>query len=65
MKKNKFLWTETKREYTQFLSFLKDFMEDKIPENLEILNISKALNAKSKTAKKAIYVLNNYILPFC
>ncbi len=65
IEKNNFLWTETKREYTQFLSFLKDFIKDKIPENLEILNISKALNAKSKTAKKAIHVLNNYILPFC
>ncbi|MFX0018570.1 MAG: hypothetical protein ACFFAK_01160 [Promethearchaeota archaeon] len=65
IEKNNFLWTETNREYTQFLSFLKDFIKDKIPENLEILNISKALNAKSKTAKKAIYVLNNFILPFC
>ncbi len=65
IEKDNFLWTETKREYTQFLSFLKDFIKDKIPENLEILNISKALNAKSKTAKKAIHVLNNYILPFC
>lgn len=65
IEKNNFLWTETKREHTQFLSFLKNFIKDKIPENLEILNISKALNAKSKTAKKAIYVLNNFILPFC
>ena len=40
-------------------------MKDKIPENLEIINISKAFNAKSKTAKKAIHVLNKYILPFC
>jgi len=65
IEKNNFLWTETKREYTQFLSFVKEFMKDKIPENLEIINVSKALNAKSKTAKKAIYVLNNFILPFC
>ncbi|MFW9947210.1 MAG: hypothetical protein ACFFDX_10320 [Candidatus Odinarchaeota archaeon] len=64
IEKNNYLWTETKREYTQFLSFLKDFIKDKIPENLEILNLSHALNAKSKTAKKAIYILNNFILPF-
>jgi tRNA nucleotidyltransferase (CCA-adding enzyme) len=65
IEKNNFLWTETKREHSQFLSFLKEFVKGKIPENLDIINLSKALKAKSKTAKKAIYVLNNYILPFC
>ncbi|MFX1352510.1 MAG: hypothetical protein ACFFGP_00965 [Promethearchaeota archaeon] len=64
VEKDNYLWAKTKREYTDFLSFIKNFVIDKIPKNLDILNISISFNAKSRSAKRAIYVLKNYILPF-
>ena len=63
--KDNFLWVETIREYTHFLEFLKDFVPDKIPDNLEIVNISKASSSQTSSAKKALSVLKNMVLPFC
>ena len=57
-------WVETPRIYTDFLPFLKDFIIQKVPENLEIINISKFVNVKTSSGKKAINVLLNMVLPF-
>jgi len=62
--KNDFLWVKTKRDYTSFLNFLKKIIENRIPENLRINNISNSLNVKSTSAKQALYVLNSMVLPF-
>jgi len=64
VEKDNYLWAKTKREYTDFLSFIKNFIIEKIPKNSDILNISISFNAKSSSAKRAIYILKNYILPF-
>ena len=62
--KNNILWVEEQRDYTEFLKFLKDFVEDKIPENFEIVNISKSLNVKTTLGRRAVYILKNMVLPF-
>jgi len=62
--KDGYLWTETKREFNDFFDFLKNFIKDKIPDNLEVVNISKSFNCKTASGKKAIYVLKNMVLPF-
>ncbi|MFX1339237.1 MAG: hypothetical protein ACFFDK_11560 [Promethearchaeota archaeon] len=58
------LWTETKREFNDFFEFLKNFIKNKIPDNLEIVNISKSFNCKTSSARRTIYVLTNMVLPF-
>ncbi|MFX1274921.1 MAG: hypothetical protein ACFFBP_06145 [Promethearchaeota archaeon] len=63
-KKDGFLWIETKRKYTTFLEFLNAFIIDKLPDNLEIINVAKASNARSSLGKKTLYVLKNMVLPF-
>ncbi|MFX1497280.1 MAG: hypothetical protein ACFFBH_07125 [Promethearchaeota archaeon] len=63
IEKDNFLWTKTKREYTDFLSFIQDFVREKMPENLEVVNLSISFKAKSRSSKRAIYVLKNYVLP--
>jgi len=62
--KDGYLWTETKREFNDFFDLLKNFIKDKIPDNLEVVNISKSFNCKTASGKKAIYVLKNMVLPF-
>ena len=62
--KNGYLWTETKRQFQDFLEFLKDFIKNKIPENLEIINISDSFGCNTSSGKKSIYVLKNMVLPF-
>ncbi|UCC19698.1 MAG: hypothetical protein JSV62_00025 [Promethearchaeota archaeon] len=62
--KDGFFWVETSREFSNFSDFLKDFVNGKISNNLQILNISKACKTLSSTGKKAIYLLKNIILPF-
>ena len=63
--KDNLLWVESEREYTEFLEFLKDFINDRVAENLVPINISKSFNVKTASGKKAIYVLKNMVLPFC
>ena len=65
IEKKGYLWIETKREFTEFIDFLKNFTILKLPDNFEIRNISKSVNATSISSKKAIYVLRNMVLPFC
>ncbi|TFG29437.1 MAG: hypothetical protein EU532_03095 [Promethearchaeota archaeon] len=59
-----YLWTETERKFVDFYEYLKDFITNKIPENLELFNISNAFGSKTSSGRKAIYVLKNMILPF-
>ena len=63
VQKDKYLWVETKREHSKFLDFL-NFVEQKISDKLEVVNVSNAKNAKNASGKKAIYVLKNMVLPF-
>ncbi len=62
--KNGYLWVDSRRDFTDFSSFLKSFVSDKIPDNLSIINLSEAIHTKTSTGKKAIYVLETMILPF-
>jgi len=62
--KNGFLWIESERTYTNFLLFLKDIIEKRIPDNFKILNISKSSKVKTTTGKNTIYILKNMVLPF-
>ena len=62
--RDEFLWIESEREYTEFLNFLIDFVKNKIPENLTVVNISESFNVKRDSSKRAIYTLINMILPF-
>jgi tRNA nucleotidyltransferase (CCA-adding enzyme) len=64
IEKDSFLWTESKRKHVDFLIFLKELTNDNIPDNLEIVNISKSSETKHSTGKKALYVLKNMVLPF-
>lgn len=59
-----YLWVETQREYSDFLQFLKDFIKDKMPEGMTLINISKAKETQTKSAKKAITVLKHMVMPF-
>ncbi|MHA1373301.1 MAG: hypothetical protein ACTSR7_03290 [Promethearchaeota archaeon] len=64
IEKKGYLWIETNREFTEFIEFLKDFTKLKLPDNFEVRNISKSVNATTVSGKKAIYVLRNMVLPF-
>lgn len=64
IEKNGYLWVETQRDYSDFLQFLKDYIKDKIPEGLTLINISKANKTQTKSAKKAITVLKHMVMPF-
>jgi tRNA nucleotidyltransferase (CCA-adding enzyme) len=62
--KNGYFWVETKREFNNFLDFLKDFVKNKLPDNFQILNISKSFNAQTTSGKKALTILTEMVLPF-
>lgn len=62
--KDGYLWVESIRKYTKFLIFLKDFIKSKLPDNLEVVNISEFINAKTTSGKRALYVLKEMVLPF-
>jgi len=62
--RDEFLWIESERDYTEFLKLLKDFVKNKIPENLSVVNISESFNVKRDSGKRAIYTLINMILPY-
>lgn len=64
VEKGKYLWVESRRTFTDFMLFLKDFFKNKVPEKLEVTNISEALYVKTSSAKKAIYILETMVLPF-
>ena len=58
------LWTEAKRDYSNFNSFLSSYVHENMPENFKITNISNASLLKTSLAKKALYILDNMVLPF-
>ncbi|MFX1324196.1 MAG: hypothetical protein ACFE8N_04515 [Promethearchaeota archaeon] len=62
--KNGYLWVETQREFTNFLDFLKQFINQKAPENFNVLNISNCTNSKLSSGKKALKILEDMIIPF-
>ncbi len=62
--KEGYLWVETVRKFTKFSNFLKDFIKDKIPDNLIINNVTTAFKAMSSSGKKSINILKHIILPF-
>ncbi|MBY9019521.1 MAG: hypothetical protein KGD67_00590 [Candidatus Lokiarchaeota archaeon] len=62
--KDGYLWIKNKRNYHLFEEFLKDFITNKIPDNLRIINLSNSKETMTKTGKRSIYVLVNMVLPF-
>ena len=52
-------WDEFEGGYVSY-----KYPDLKIPDNLEVVNISKSFNCKTTSGKKAIYVLKNMVLPF-
>lgn len=64
IERNKHLWVETVREYKEFIDFLKIYTKEKAPDNFEIINIAKSSNTKRSSAKQALFILINMVLPF-
>ncbi len=62
--KDGYLWIKTTRDYYIFLDYLKDFITNKIPDNLRIVNLSNSKETMTKSGKRSIYVLVNMVLPF-
>ncbi|MHA1274427.1 MAG: hypothetical protein ACTSQP_03935 [Promethearchaeota archaeon] len=63
IEKDGFLWTKTKRKYTNFKIFLKDFIKEKLPPNFRIINLSEAREVKTNSGKRTITVLKDMVLP--
>ncbi len=59
-----YLWVETERDYSDFLNYLRTYINNNIPENFQIKNISNAVEIQTSLAKKALYILVNMVLPF-
>ena len=64
VKKAKHLWVETTRDYTEFLKFLDDLVNEKLPDNFSLINIAQSSKSKTTSAKKALFVLIHMVLPF-
>ena len=62
--KEGYLWVEMMRDYKDFSDFLHDFIKERIPENLKIINTSNSLNVRTSSGKKTIEILKNMVLPF-
>jgi len=62
--KNGYLWVKTIRDYDIFIDYLKNFINNKIPDNLRIVNLSNSKETVTRSGKRSIYVLVNMILPF-
>ncbi|MFX0186545.1 MAG: hypothetical protein ACFE8A_02290 [Candidatus Hodarchaeota archaeon] len=62
--KKGYLWVETERKFNNFFEFIKDFVRKKIPEYLNIVNISISFDVKTTSGKRAIYILKEMVLPF-
>lgn len=59
-----YYWTETKRDHVKFIDFLKEFVNERISNKLAVVNIAEAQAAQTETAKKALTVLKEMVLPF-
>ena len=62
--KDGYLWVKTIRDYDTFKDYLKNFIINKIPANLRIVNLSNAKETVTRSGKRSIYVLVNMVLPF-
>ena len=62
--KEEYLWVETKREYSNFLNFLKEFVKSKIPENFNVINVANSFNTKRASGRKTLNILTKMVLPF-
>ncbi len=62
--KDGYLWVKTIRDYDIFIDYLKNFVTNKIPDNLRIVNLSNSKETVTKPGKRSIYVLVNMVLPF-
>jgi len=62
--KDGFLWVKSNRDYSSFEEFLRDFIKEKIHDNLKIINVSDVNGVKTQSGKRSIYVLLNMVLPF-
>ena len=62
--KEGYLCVETLREYHDFFNFLQDFIIEKIPANLKIINISNVIETKTPSGRRTIEILKNMVLPF-
>ncbi|MBN1215323.1 MAG: hypothetical protein JXA99_07740 [Candidatus Lokiarchaeota archaeon] len=62
--KNGFLWVNSLRKHNFFLNFLKNIIEERIPDYLKIVNISQACDTKKNSGRRALFVLNHMVLPF-
>lgn len=63
-KKDGFLWVKSVRDYSVFINFLRDFIKDKIPDNLKIVNISNLKGVTTVSGKRCIYVLLKMVIPY-
>ena len=62
--KDGYLWVKTIRDYDIFKDYLNNFIINKIPDNLRIVNLSNSKETVTRSGKKSIYVLVNMVLPF-
>jgi len=61
---NGYLWVKTLRDYDTFIDFLKNFVTNKIPDNLRVVNLSTSKETVTRSGKRSIYILVNMVLPF-
>ena len=64
LEKDEYLWVENVRDYTEFAEFLMHQVREKLPDNFSLINVAQSSNAKKTSAKKALFVLINMVLPF-
>lgn len=62
--KDGFLWVDTERKHYRFIDFLEESINNKIPKNLEVINLSNSDEVKTISGKRTLYVLTTMVLPF-
>jgi tRNA nucleotidyltransferase (CCA-adding enzyme) len=62
--KEGYFCVETIREHNLFLEYLKDFVSNKIPDNLKIVNLANSKETLTISGRKCLYVLIHMVLPF-
>ena len=62
--KNGYFWVETKRDFHNFLLFLKQIINTKVPDNFKVINVENSLYTITSSAKKALTILTRMVLPF-
>jgi tRNA nucleotidyltransferase (CCA-adding enzyme) len=62
--KNGNLWVESRRDFNDFLFFLQQTINTKIPDNFKVMNVANSLNTITSSGRKAITILTSMVLPF-